>query len=279
MLKRLPASLSLSVVFLVFLGTSSCNKSDRSKDTELQSTRDMSLALSGWNDVFRQLEIFASQQADVNTTPGPYIYDPCGTVSVVPPLPSLVFPKTMTINFGTSDCKGPDGAKRRGQLVAIFSGNYRDSLTVITVTPVNYFFNESELSGTYTFVNKGRNSNGQPWFVETILNGVSTSSLGNVNWKANYSRVWTGGNSTPVVFDDIYLISGTATGVSTDNNSFAVYINQPLQFAMNCPWIEAGTLYLNPNNIAHRYINFGTGNCDNTADVWIFGDKYTLNQY
>jgi hypothetical protein len=239
----------------------------------------MSLALSAWNDVFRQLEVFASQQADVNTTPGPGIYNACGTVTVTPPLPSLVFPKVMIIDYGAVDCKGPDGAMRRGQLIISFTGNYRDSLTVIAVTPSNYYFNGNLLNGTYTLVNKGMNSAGNPWFTETVVNGVITSGVNNVSWKANFTRIWTHGASTPYVFDDVYQISGTANGISSDNNSFAVYINTPLQFAMNCPWIESGNLYLNPANIAHRYIDFGTGNCDNEADVWIFGYKYALYQY
>ncbi|HXC07133.1 MAG TPA: hypothetical protein VNZ86_20375, partial [Bacteroidia bacterium] len=92
------------------LGISSCRKSDRSKDTELQSARDMSLALSGWNDVFRQLQILASQDTNVNVTAGPVIYTGCATVTVNPAHPVVIYPKTMIIDYGTGDCKGPDGA-------------------------------------------------------------------------------------------------------------------------------------------------------------------------
>ncbi|MFI5148931.1 MAG: hypothetical protein ACHQRM_04305 [Bacteroidia bacterium] len=260
-------------------GITSCHKSDRSNDTELKSARDMSLALSSWNDVFRQLDVFASQQADVNSVPGPGIYTGCGTVTVVPALPSTVYPKTMTVNYGPTDCQGPDGAMRKGQLIMTFTGNYRDSLTFITISPVNYYFNDVAVNGTFTIRNKGMNSLGHPCFTETVSGGTCTSSTMNVTWNANFTKEWMVGSSTPYIFDDVYQISGTATGISTDNNSFAVYITAPLQFSLSCPWIEKGNLYLNPANIAHRYIDFGTGTCDNQADVWIFGTKMTLYQF
>jgi hypothetical protein len=266
------------VISASFFGISSCRKNDRSKDTELQSARDMSLALSAWNDVFRQTEILAGSQADLNAVPAPFIYtNNCTSVAVTPALPNTSFPKVFTMDYGSSNCQGPDGGFRRGQIIATLSGNYRDSLTTIVITTNNYYLNDNRISGTYTISNKGRNAAGHQCFSESVANGTSMRPNSNpVSWNSRFTREWIQGDTTAIVFDDVYLISGNATGTSSESNSFAVAIYTPLRFAMNCPWFESGQLYLNPAGLAHRFIDFGTGVCDNHADVWIFGSKYTL---
>jgi len=273
------ANFLLVLLFSVsFLVISSCRKNDRAQDTELQSARDMSLALSAWNDIFRQTEILAGSQADLNAIPAPFIYtNNCTSVAVNPALPNTSFPKVFTMDYGNTNCQGPDGAFRRGQIIATLSGNYRDSLTTIVITTNNYFLNDNQISGTYTILNKGRNRAGHPNFSESVANGRSARPHSNpVSWNSKFTREWIHGDTTSTVFDDVYLLSGNATGTTSESNTFAVFINTPLRFTMNCPWFESGQLYLNPAGLAHRFIDFGTGACDNTAAVWIFGAKSTL---
>jgi hypothetical protein len=268
-------------VFCIGLfGVSSCSKSDRSKDTDLQAGRDMSLAVSCWNDLFRQMNMFAGSQADLNTIPGPAVLNACGTVTVVPALPDTTFPKTFTIDFGASNCAGPDGAQRKGKIIATFSGKYRDSLTTISITTSNYYFNNFKIDGTFSIHNNGRNSSGNQWFTETASNAVFTYPTGViVKWSSVQKREMIQGASTPVIFDDVYQITGNAIGNGSDGSLINTYIDKPLVFSMDCPWIESGTLYLDPANLANRFVDFGTGACDNKADVWIFADKYTLYLY
>ena len=66
--------------------------------------------------------------------------------------------KTLTVNFGATNCLCNDGRYRRGTIVLSFSGKYKDFLTVITVTPQNYFVNDNQVSGTKTITNKGHNA-------------------------------------------------------------------------------------------------------------------------
>jgi hypothetical protein len=266
-----------ALLFCASLFLLSCHKSDREKETEMQSSRDMSLAMDAWIDIFRQADIFAGAQPDLNTVPGTPVNTTCATISVVPALPNPSFPKVLTVDYGSTDCTCPDGAKRRGQLIVSMTGNYRDSLTAITIYTNGYFLNGNSIAGTYTIKNKGRNAKGNKTFVEQVLHATCQrpGSLA-VNWNFSGSREKIGGDTTALVFDDVYLLSGTATATSSKGASFAVYINQPLQFSLYCPWIVSGTLYLNPANLPSRFVNYGTGNCDNQADVWIFGSKYTL---
>jgi hypothetical protein len=261
-----------------FFGLSSCRKNDRSHDTELQSSRDMSLSFAASNDILRQMEILAGSQADLNTLPAPPIFtNNCTSVTVSPALPNTSFPKVFTIDYGNTNCQGPDGGFRRGQIIATLSGNYRDSLTTISISTNNYFLNDNSISGTYTISNKGRNAAGHPCFSETVTNGKCIRLHSNpVSWNSRFTREWIQGDTSATVFDDVYLITGNATGTSSESNSFAVATYTPLRFAMNCPWFESGTLYLIPAGLSNRFIDFGTGSCDNQAAVWIFGAKSTL---
>jgi hypothetical protein len=277
-MKKVPAFIfSLLIISVLVYSLSSCSKTDRSKDTDLQSSRDMSLAYACWNDLNRQLNDFAGSQPELNAVPGPVVLNVCGAVTVTPPSPSLVFPKYLTINYGNANCGGPDGSNRRGQIIASFTGNYRDSLSVITISTNNYYFNDYKVDGNFTIINKGRNAAGHPWFKETAANAVFTNKNGTkVAFNFNQNREMIQGDTTLLVFDDVYQLTGTGGGISSDGNPITAYIDQPLVFSMDCPWIKSGTLYLDPTNLGNRFINFGAGQCDNTADVWIYGDKYTL---
>jgi hypothetical protein len=268
------------VLVVLLLSGSSCRKSDRNKDNDLQSARDISLAYAGWNDLNRQLNVFAGSLPDLNPAPGPYVNTACGTVSVTPALPNPTFPKVATINYGNVNCTGPDGAVRKGMIVATFTGNYRDSLTVITITPSNYYFNGFKIDGTFTITNKGRNAAGNPVFTDNAANVVYTYPSGKtVSWNSTQTREMTQGSTTPDIFDDIYQLNGTGVATGSEATLINTYISQPIVFSLDCPWIKSGTLYVDPVNLGNRYINFGTGNCDNKATVWIFGANYSLDLY
>jgi hypothetical protein len=278
MTKILPNSAFLVVLLVSAFVFSSCKKNDRSNDTELLSSKDLSLALAGWNDIFRQTEILAAAQPDLNTVPAPAVYTGnCTFVAVNPALPNTTFPKVFTMDYGYTNCQGPDGAYRRGQIIATLSGKYRDSLTTISITLNNYFFNDNQISGTYIILNKGRNAAGHQCYAETVTNGKNIRLNSKpVSWSSKFTREWIQGDTSGVVFDDVFLLSGNAFGTTSLLNNFTVTINTPLRFAMNCPWIQSGSLYLNPSALAPRFIDFGTGACDNQAAVWIAGDKSTL---
>ncbi len=255
----------------------SCHRSDRDEDTDLNSATDMSYGESEWNDIYTQLDEVAAVLADVNRTIAPPSTLVCATVTVNPPLPSTVFPKTVTIDFGTVNCMGPDGKNRRGQLIAVFSGKYRDSLTVITINTNGYYVNDNRITGTKTITNRGHIS-GIMTFSVVVQNGMIMRPDGKtMTWNSTRTRRWIAGESTlGIVSDDVYEITGTASGTGFKGNSFTVTITSPLTIAMNCRWITKGTLNLQPANLYERIVDFGSGTCDDQATVTINGSTYPI---
>jgi hypothetical protein len=281
MAKHVSVSLIKSLTICgALLLLSSCRRSDRETDPDAKSSYDLSLALSSWNDVFRQVDMFTCAVPDMNTNPGWGAITNCATLTESPAPPSTAFPKTLTIDFGVNDCKGPDGTSRRGQILVTVSGNYRDSLTRISIVTHNYYFNDYAVSGTCTISNNGRNAKGNPVFSQQIISGnTKYTNNRSVTWNASFTRERTAGDTTATVFDDEYLLSGTASGQSSNGDPFLVYINVPLKFTMSCPWIESGNLYLDPDALPNRFIDFGNGSCNGKATIWIFGNSYPLYQY
>ena len=90
-------------------------------------------------------------------------------------------------------------------------------------------------------------------------------------------REWIAGESTILdPWDDVYLISGTADGTGINGNTFSVVIHNPLRVALNCKWIESGTLTLTPQNLSPRDVDYGSGACDDQATVTINGTVYNV---
>lgn len=186
--------------------------------------------------------------------------------------------KTITIDWGTSNCDCNDGKQRRGKIITTFTGQYRDSGTVITHTPVDYYVNDNKIEGTKSVENKGLNSNGKPYF-EISVNGSVTMSGGEIfTYSSDRVRTWTAGSETELnFFDDEYDITGSANANSTNGNGYVATITSALHVKVGCPYIMSGVLEFTPTGKLMRTINYGDGTCDNTFTVTVNGVTYTIN--
>lgn len=176
---------------------------------------------------------------------------------------------TYTIDFGTVNCLCADGRYRRGKIIVNYSGGgYADSGSVHTITFDGYYQNDNKIEGTKTVTNMGHNAAGHPWFQVTV-NGTVIKSTGvsiGVDWTRN--REWTAGYTTHGVWsDDVYSVTGSGTITRTAGTMTAtISATAPLIIALNCNWIEAGTItYTFPSGLS-RSLNYGdTPVCDNVA--------------
>ena len=186
--------------------------------------------------------------------------------------------KTITIDWGSTNCDCNDGKQRRGKIITTFNGQYRDSGTVITHTPVDYYVNDNKIAGTKTVTNKGLNSNGKPYF-NISVNGTVTMSGGEVfTYSSDRVRTWTAGSGTSLnFFDDEYDITGSANASSTNGNGYTATITSALHVKIGCPYIMSGVLEFTPTGKLLRVIDYGAGTCDATFTVTVNGQTYTIN--
>lgn len=264
--KRIAFIVLIASIGLVFTG---CRKNDRDNDKDTTSARDNFAAENAFAGIFKSIGEYADSSALIRVGCAIYTVDSVGTSS---------WPKTLTIDFGTSNCMCADGNLRRGKIIASFTGRYRDSLTVITISTVNYYHNNNFVqAGTHTITNNGHNASGNLSYTINVQSASVITSNGTVSWNSYRTREWIAGESTlSNPMDDVYSIIGTGNGTSVNGNTFSLTITDPLIVALNCPYIKQGKLTLSPPNLSERMIDFGGGSCDNNATVTINGVVYEI---
>jgi len=185
-------------------------------------------------------------------------------------------PKTVLIDFGNDECIGNDGRIRKGKLNITYTGRYREEGTVITITPENYTVNGNLVQGQKTITNLGLNSNGQLHFAIAVNGSVTAPGAWTISWMANRTRTWVEGQSTTILSDDVYEITGSCSGVNRNGVSYTSSITQALRAKLNCAWLVSGSITLQPQDHETRYIDFGNGACDSRFTVTVDGETYQL---
>jgi hypothetical protein len=272
--------LIMSLTFFYF----GCKKDKEDKDQT--AATNSAIAENLFNDVFKQVDNAARQTSAAGA--GKIIQLDsigCATVSISS-ADSLVWPKTLTIDFGSSNCLCSDLRNRRGKVIAVLSDRYRDSATVINVSLDQYYVNDYHVEGTKVITNKGHigtYGGGHNLKYSIVVSNAKITFPGSSNyitWNSTRTREWIQGESTLLNWlDDVYMIDGTANGADVNGNPFTLTITSPLRIALNCRWIESGTLEITPQGHATRTVDFGAGSCDAQATVTINGVTYpfTMN--
>jgi hypothetical protein len=257
----------------------SCVKKQKEKDDDTSSASENFLATGIANDMGNISDEAGRTQniSSFKTTGETALMTSCATLS----FDTMNNAKTVTVDFGNSNCTCNDGRSRRGKLVITYSGKYRDSLTTIAISPVAYFVNDNGVSGSKTIKNLGHNSAGHLLYdINESLTIAKADGSGNISFTAHRQREWTAGEGTLVWVDDVYSITGTASGTNANGRSFTSVITKPLirKMEIGCRrHFVSGVLEHTPAQKATRSLDFGNGTCDNQAVVTIDGRQYSVD--
>lgn len=270
------AAVLLSTAAAVFIG---CRK-DKDEDNDTSTAGDNAFAESTFNDVVNISDEagYSGSVSNYRLGNGDGILTTCATVT----FDSLntADQDTIHINFGSTNCACNDGRNRRGEILVYYSGHYRDSASTHTITFNNYFVNDNQVLGTKTVVNNGHNAAGHLVYSITVSGQIILANNGGtITWNSTRQREWTAGETTMAWSDDMYSVTGSASGTGANGHSFTVNITSPLirNMAVGCRrHFVQGTFDLTPDNKPTRTVDFGTGACDNIATVTINGHTYTI---
>lgn len=285
---------AVTFVFGFILVNNSCTKSKLNRDTT--SSEDNSKAEALYNDVFNEIDKNASTHTDgktaSNTSYAKAAADSCATITVVTTNGS--FPKTMTIDYGTTYCTGPDGKERKGKIIAELSGKYREAGTTVTVTTDNYYIDEYKVEGT-KIVKNITNTGGNPTYTVSIAGTITTPDGESITWNSNRQREWVEGSDTWLwayndslqkwvwmgldgIYDDVWEITGSGDGIDRNGTTFTVNITTPLRVQWCQPYIEIteGIIELQPEGLKLRTLDYGDKSCDNEGVVKIDKKEYTF---
>jgi len=279
-MKKLSSILILGLSFSLLV--SSCRKKEKEEDKDTDSAAENALATSIDNDM-NNIADEAGRNKSVSS------YRASENYAMLAPCATLAFdtlvgsnPDSITVNFGANNCLCNDGRYRRGTLLVVYTGKYKDSLTTITITPTNYFVNDNKVSGSKTIKNLGHNAQGHLVYdINANISIIKANNSGTIQWQATRKREWLTGENTLIWSDDKYSISGIANGTNANGRSFTSVIPsaKPLirDMSIGCrKHFVSGEIQHTPDNKPTRVIDFGNGACDDQATVTINNKTYNI---
>ncbi len=258
----IPALLILSIAFV-----SACRKDrDDLDDTTVASDNEQSETFS--NDVMNIADNAAkSGEAGFRTSSEQEVFEGLGQCATITH-DTVSNPRMLTIDFGTVNCLCADGRNRRGKIIVSYTGRYFEIGAVKTMNFDNFYRNDNKLEGTRIITNNGLDAQGRMNWTINAQNMKISKSNGKVHtWNSVRTRTILAGNDTKTWTDDVYEITGSASGVNANGNNYTANITKPLHKAMSCRWIDSGTIEITPEGRVTRTVDFGNGNCDDQATV------------
>ncbi len=267
-MKRIKIS-SIFILFAVFgFVFSSCEKDQIVNNEDvIATTEEATAAEDMFNDAFEQAEMYEN---DGTKSAPPEYCRPTITITYPEDTP---YPRVVTIDFGTDGCKGKHDAIRKGKIIVTVTGFFLETGSKRIVTFDEFSVNGYLIEGTKTVTNMGMNDAGN-WVRKIEVDGSVTTPEGQVITRiSNREREWVEGIDTPHFFwDDVFSITGTASGVNSKGIAYEAEIISPLIKARNCRWIQEGirTVTTEKRTVT---IDYGDGTCDNVAIATVNGEE------
>ena len=264
---------SLTITGIFFAGCSKDKKVTEQTEeiTTVQDDANAEKIFSDVSDIADQA--YYSTQFTKSTDSNGDIIGSCATITI----DTIGFPRTITIDFGETNCLCADGRYRRGKILVSFTGPYREEGTVITHTFDNYFVNDNQVLGIKTVTNAGKNENNHTYFTIAVDGTIiKANNGGQITWISNREREWILGEETPIRFDDVYLITGESHGTTASGNNYNLVITSPLRREIGCKYFVSGTFEFTPEGRPTRILDYGDGECDNIATVTVNGNTHTI---
>jgi hypothetical protein len=196
----------------------------------------------------------------------------CFTVTVTP-RERGVFPKTVTIDFGTG-CE-VRGHLRKGKIITVYTGRMHVPGSSATTTFENFSIDSFAIEGKHTLTNATQPGGNQRVFTATVEGAkiTNTNSGAWCAWSGTRTRTQVEGNGTPFFpVDDVFEVTGNRRVNCSDGKSWSSEVTTPLVRKFTCRWFVSGVLTINFTG-GQALLDFGNGQCDNRATLTVNGQN------
>jgi hypothetical protein len=187
----------------------------------------------------------------------------CPTVSSTQPLGT--WPNTITLDYSDAGCT-KDGRTYAGKIIISQTGPIRTAGTVRTLTFDNFSFEGVQVEGSKVITTLSDNTNGQVTQTLTVNHTLTFPDGDQATYQSDRTRTMIEGAATEARLDDVWQISGTASGTNRNGVAYTATISTPLVKRVPCPWISEGVIEFVANNRT-RSLDFGDGTCDRDATL------------
>jgi hypothetical protein len=266
--------LASAVMLVLLVGTfTSCKK--EKPDTDTQSAVDNSICETEFGRSMTTVNGFGMNENGVRGMQDVMSGNPTITVDPADTLDG--FPVTMTIDYGTPaspTTDAVDGKIRSGKIICVFSDHWRNVGANVKVTFLNYMVNAwSYGCDSMKITHSATNA-----YTRQVYKGVCSNGSVSLKWEGTHTITQTGGYTTPLnTLDDVYSLTGNATGVNREGKSYTVSITTAVVKRTSCHWVESGRVDVTPEGLAVRTLDYGDGTCDAKATITINGNTFTFN--
>lgn len=193
--------------------------------------------------------------------------------------------KTVIIDFGDG-CVGPYGRERKGKIIVTYSSIVGDNIANRIITFDGYYVNNKGITGTIELRDVSVNASGYLQSVKKLIDLTITFPNGeSMVYNGSRTREWISGEGDDDPWNNIYRITGSVEGKSTNGRSFTHEIVEPVIADWSCAAQGnfariAGVVEmtrLGGYTSRKRTVDYGDGECDNIIVVTTFRRTYTVS--
>jgi hypothetical protein len=261
----------LMIAALAMLSFFSCNKdSSLIEQSSVDLADDDAVTNVAFDDVFNTVDnatiimenLMGTGKGDFESAVA--LTDSCPTISIT----AGGFPKTITVDYGTV-CTGFYGTTRSGKIIITVTNKRNVVNATRTVTFNNYYFNGIKVEGTKVMTTLPLNSSQNQVLSVRLTGGKLTLTGGKTIERAfEHQREWVAGSNTPKnIWDDEWLITGTATGKNINGIAYTNTILTALHWTRACEFLVSGSVKLERSGVDPIILDYGTGVCDAIATI------------
>lgn len=149
---------------------------------------------------------------------------------------------SIAFGYGPVNRYCDDNKFRKGYFVATFSGPIFDQGVNAHIVTDSLFVDDLWVELVMDIENLGINANNRPEFSMKVDSSdimlPDTTKINGVKIKTDFTLIWDEGYLTPTIHeDDKFLVTGNASGISSDGYHFTLNLQQPSVNYLDCFWI------------------------------------------
>lgn len=229
----------------------SCKKSETT-DLDVMTSEDIATNEDFSEEIDFAADIAIEERGGGGACPVVTLAQPWGT-----------WPNTITIDYGTTGCAGPNGDHLlRGKIIIEQSAEMFSPGAVRTKTFDNFFIDDVQVGGAKSWTNNGKNADGNWSYTKTATNMVLTYPDGtSTTWNHTHTSTLIQGGNTLTHWDNVWSTTGNSSGTNRNGVNFSSTIVEPLLKKAICRWISEGLVEFT-RDTKTATLDFGNGACD-----------------
>ncbi len=230
-------------------------KKDDATDADVLTSEDVAALEDLSAEIDQAVDVAIEERGGSGTCPTVTLAQPWGT-----------WPNTITIDYGTTGCTGPNGEHLlKGKIIVTQTAEMFTAGAQRTKTFDNFYVDDVRVEGTKTWKNNGKDASGNWSFTRTATDMKLTYPDGTfTTWNHTHTATLVQGGATPTHWDNVWNITGNSSGTNRNGKAFSATITEPLVKRGNCRWIVQGTIQFTRDGKTST-LDFGNGTCDRFA--------------